>query len=124
MNNRNKRIETLDVLRAIALILISIYHWFSYKGSYIGVVIFFVLSGYLFTPNIFYKNEDLWDGIKKRISKLYPSLIIVIFSSTVILYIMNNMKGLELTYKNSVIYSILSLTNIYQIIAKLSYFVA
>ncbi len=122
MNNRNKRIETLDVLRAIALILISIYHWFSYKGSYIGVVIFFVLSGYLFTPNIFYKNEELRDGIKKRISKLYPSLIIVIFISTVILYMMNDMKGLELTYKNSVIYSILSLTNIYQIVAKLSYF--
>ena len=55
-----KRIVALDILRAIALIMICCYHWFLYNGTYIGVVVFFVLSGYLYT-NKQLSNENLKD---------------------------------------------------------------
>lgn len=117
-----KRIVALDILRAIALIMICCYHWFLYNGTYIGVVVFFVLSGYLYT-NKQLSNEnlkDVWSGIKRRISKIYPSLLLVILVSTLCVYFING--GLELKYKYSVLASVLGLNNIYQIISKMSYF--
>ena len=112
-----KRIVALDILRAIALIMICCYHWFLYNGTYIGVVVFFVLSGYLYT-NKQLSNEnlkDVWSGIKRRISKIYPSLLLVILVSTLCVYFING--GLELKYKYSILASVLGLNNIYQIIS-------
>ena len=40
---KNRRIEEIDVLRAAALIMICLYHWFTYKGMYVGVIYKFVI---------------------------------------------------------------------------------
>lgn len=117
-----KRIELLDILRAFALILICHFHWYSYSGSYIGVIIFFVLSGYLFVGKQYYKTKSLMENMKNRISKLYPSLLFVIVISTLSLYFLNESKGLEIIYKKSIIFSIFPLNNIFQIFSNLSYF--
>lgn len=118
----HKRIESLDILRALALIMISIYHWFGYMGTYIGVIIFFVLSGYLFSTNEYFHPKGIINGIRNRISKLYPSLILVILFTTISLYLLNNKEGLELIYKSSIIFSLLGFNNIFQIKSNLSYF--
>lgn len=117
---KRKRIAELDILRVISLFMICIYHWFYYKGTYIGVVVFFALSGYLFTEGLLSKEFSVWSTIKKRMSKIYPSLLAVVLASTVILYFLN--QGLEVKYKLSALSSILGLNNIYQIMSKMSYF--
>ena len=117
---KKQRIESLDILRAIALVLICVYHWFSYKGTYIGVVIFFALSGYLMTGGLLLRDFSIFSVINRRLKKVYPSLLIVILVSTIALYFINN--GLEDKYKYSALFSILGLNNIYQIFSKMSYF--
>ena len=117
---KKQRIQSLDILRAVALVLICVYHWFSYKGTYIGVVIFFALSGYLMTGGLLSRNFSIFSVINRRLKKVYPSLLIVILVSTIALYFINN--GLEDKYKYSAFFSILGLNNIYQIFSKMSYF--
>ena len=117
---KKERIQSLDILRTIALVLICVYHWFSYKGTYIGVVIFFALSGYLVTTGLLSRDFSVFSVINRRLRKVYPSLLIVILISTIALYFVNN--GLEMKYKYSAIFSILGLNNIYQIFSEMSYF--
>ena len=117
---KKQRIQSLDILRAVALVLICVYHWFSYKGTYIGVVIFFALSGYLMTGGLLSRDFSIFYVINRRLKKVYPSLLIVILVSTIALYFINN--GLEDKYKYSALFSILGLNNIYQIFSKMSYF--
>ena len=56
MNNRLKYVPEIDGLRAIAVLLVVFYHlkipYFS--GGFLGVDIFFVISGYLITQIINY----------------------------------------------------------------------
>lgn len=119
---KKNRIIALDILRAIALFMICFYHWFSYKGTYVGVVVFFALSGYLFTSKQLVNRNvlDIWNATKRRITKIYPSLITVILISTIITLFING--GLEKTYKQSVVASMFAYNNFYQISSKLSYF--
>ena len=115
---KKQRIQSLDILRAVALVLICVYHWFSYKGTYIGVVIFFALSGYLVTGGLLSRDFSIFSVINRRLKKIYPSLLIVILISTIALYFVNN--GLEDKYKYSALFSILGLNNIYKIFSKMS----
>ena len=117
---KKERITSIDILRALALFMICFYHWFSYMGTYIGVVIFFALSGYLVTSGLLQKNFSAWKFIKRRMEKIYPSLIVVVMVSSVIVFFING--GLEWKYKMSAFASIAGLNNIYQIVSKMSYF--
>ena len=117
---KKERITSIDILRALALFMICFYHWFSYMGTYIGVVIFFALSGYLVTSGLLQKNFSAWKFIKRRMEKIYPSLIVVVMVSSVVVFFING--GLEWKYKMSAFASIAGLNNIYQIVSKMSYF--
>ena len=52
-NKEKFHIKSFDGLRAIAVILVMLYHIIPHivPGGYLGVVIFLVLSGYLVTDN-------------------------------------------------------------------------
>ena len=117
---KKERITSIDILRALALFMICFYHWFSYMGTYIGVVIFFTLSGYLVTSGLLQKNFSVWKFIKRRMEKIYPSLVVVVMVSSVVVFFING--GLEWKYKMSAFASIAGLNNIYQIVSKMSYF--
>ena len=117
---KKERITSIDILRALALFMICFYHWFSYMGTYLGVVIFFALSGYLVTSGLLQKDFSVWKFIKKRMEKIYPSLIAVVMVSSVVVFFING--GLEWKYKMSAFASIAGLNNIYQIVSKMSYF--
>ena len=117
---KKERITSIDILRALALFMICFYHWFSYMGTYIGVVIFFALSGYLVTSGLLQKDFSVWKFIKRRMEKIYPSLIAVVMVSSVVVFFING--GLEWKYKMSALASIAGLNNIYQIVSKMSYF--
>lgn len=82
--------QDIDGLRAISIILVVVYHFFprALPGGFIGVDIFFVISGFLIT-NIILKQaiENKFNFIifyKNRINRIFPALLIVIFSSYII----------------------------------------
>jgi peptidoglycan/LPS O-acetylase OafA/YrhL len=76
----------IDGLRAIAVISVIVFHAFpeAMPGGFIGVDMFFVISGFLITGIIINSlNEDrfsLFDFYIRRIRRIFPSLILVIFS--------------------------------------------
>lgn len=76
----------IDGLRAISILLVLAYHAFPelIPGGYIGVDIFFVISGYLITKIILEEINNqsfsLLDFYSRRIKRIFPALILVLFS--------------------------------------------
>ncbi len=74
----------IDGLRAVAILLVVIFHAYPkfLKGGFIGVDIFFVISGYLITSIILKQqsqnNFSLLDFYSRRIKRIFPSLIVVL----------------------------------------------
>jgi len=110
----------IDVLRGVALILIFIYHYYQFQGSYIGVIIFFALSGYLVTEGLLLENFDYALYLKKKFIKLYPLLLIVVLVCTLGVFFLE--KGLGNTYRYGAIAVLFAGNNIYQAFSHISYF--
>ena len=78
----------LDGLRALAIIGVTLFHMFPYKvrGGYLGVSLFFVLSGYLLVKTSERKErQGSWRVLPyylKRIRRIYPGLLVVLFVTT------------------------------------------
>ena len=79
----------IDGLRAIAVLLVVIHHAFpaSLQGGFIGVDLFFVISGYLISTIIFQNLENgtfsFLDFYKRRVKRIFPALILVLLTSFV-----------------------------------------
>jgi peptidoglycan/LPS O-acetylase OafA/YrhL len=76
----------IDGLRAIAVLSVVIFHAFPklIPGGFVGVDIFFVISGYLISTIIF-ENLDreifsFRDFYSRRIRRIFPALLFVLFS--------------------------------------------
>jgi peptidoglycan/LPS O-acetylase OafA/YrhL len=72
----------IDGLRAFAVLSVVAFHAFPYwlKGGFIGVDVFFVISGFLITSHIF-ENLDkgqfsLLDFYGRRIRRIFPALLL------------------------------------------------
>ena len=86
-NGQGQRILGLDFFRTLAIVEVTLFHMFSDKlpGTFFGVPLFFVLSGYLLA----YTSErariesrfNLINYYWKRFKRIYPSLIIVILTT-------------------------------------------
>lgn len=91
LNVPNYRAD-IDGLRAIAIIAVVLFHMAPeyFGGGFVGVDIFFVISGFLITSIILYqlKNNTFSfnEFYAKRIIRLFPSLIIVLISTGLIGY--------------------------------------
>jgi peptidoglycan/LPS O-acetylase OafA/YrhL len=74
--------KDIDGLRAIAVLSVLIFHAFPHflKGGYVGVDIFFVISGFLISGIILQqhhqKNFSWKNFYMKRIKRIFPSLIL------------------------------------------------
>lgn len=77
----------IDGLRAVAVLLVIAFHAFPgrVKGGFIGVDIFFVISGYLITDIIFRQIQDsnfsLAAFYAKRVRRIFPALILVLLAT-------------------------------------------
>ena len=87
-----ERIAGLDSFRAFAFFLVFLYHAGYLEGGYIGVDLFFMLSGYLMTSSItgmlqVEGKKGIWKFFDKRIARLLPSILsiscLVVFLSFV-----------------------------------------
>ena len=85
-----KYIPEIDGLRAIAVLSVVIFHLFPHQlsGGFIGVDIFFVISGFLISSIIF---NDLKKGtfslkkfLSKRIRRIFPTLILVLMATLIV----------------------------------------
>ena len=86
-----KHITGLEGLRGIATVAVVLYHMFpqQVKGGFLGVSLFFVLSGCLMavTSERMAKDEGFYilSFYKKRILRIYPALVAVIGLSVIVL---------------------------------------
>jgi peptidoglycan/LPS O-acetylase OafA/YrhL len=76
-------ISALDGLRAFAVMLVFLYHRGCLPGGWIGVDIFFVLSGYLITSILVNEHETTGTILLKyfyirRACRLLPALVVVV----------------------------------------------
>lgn len=79
--------KDIDGLRAIAVLAVVMYHGFPdlIPGGFVGVDIFFVISGYLISSIIFNnldnKNFSFIDFYSKRVRRIVPGLIIILIAT-------------------------------------------
>jgi len=90
-NNRNNKI---DLLRGISIILVFLAHFGTYfkapffvssnfiellsRNGYLGVTIFFTISGFLITSHYAKSDQSISTFYKKRLSKIYPPLLLLL----------------------------------------------
>jgi peptidoglycan/LPS O-acetylase OafA/YrhL len=117
----------LDGLRAIAVAAVFLYHsridWL--PGGFLGVDLFFVLSGYLITSLLLVEWEarnriDLRRFWLRRARRLLPALVVVVLGSLVLASIFAR-QDLAHT-RSDVVSSLLYYANWHEIIANHSYF--
>lgn len=80
----------IDGLRALAVCAVLLFHAFpkSFPGGFIGVDIFFVISGFLITGNI---HRDIESGLftirgfyLRRVRRIFPALLLVLLCCLVV----------------------------------------
>lgn len=80
----------IDGLRAVAVLFVVAYHAFPsvIPGGFIGVDVFFVISGFLISQVLFSSIESKTFSFtafyKRRINRLFPALILVLVSALLI----------------------------------------
>ena len=127
MKRRTKNLVGIEVIRALAIIAIIIYHMNIrlLPGGFMGVDLFFVLSGYLTMTSLgnSYKRDggiNFTQFIYKKIKKLVPALFTMIFVVLIFLVLFN--KPLLETSNTDAISGMTFTSNIWFIIKKLDYF--
>ena len=108
--------EDITGLRAIAVIAIVLYHseFSLFKGGYLGVDIFFLISGFLISNIILSSlNEDKFSFryfYKKRILRIIPALFSTLLFSTLGFYFLLTPKQM-VEYCKSLISSLFFYSN-------------
>ena len=120
MNELKKRSIGIDILKAISLISVIIYHFYEYKGTYIGVILFFVISGYLITEVLYERDDSYFSFIKRRYNKIFPPLIAVLTFTYLAFYYFYDYISEKLIYSS--LSSLFGVSNLYQIFTGMSYF--
>ena len=113
--NNTQRTEGFDILRGIGITGIVLYHIFPsvFPGGFLGVPLFFVLSGYL----MFVTSDKTWKRGKfhvssyyiKRFKKIFPPLFVMVmavccyltlFSKSTLIGIQDEIRSIFLGYDN------------------------
>lgn len=91
MADTNKIRNDLNLLKGFAILAVVLYHMGISKSGYLGVDVFFVISGFLITPKIVelinIGNFKYFSFLEQRIIRLFPLLLFVSIFSLIIGYI-------------------------------------
>lgn len=107
----------VDGLRAFAVFPVIFFHaghpWFT--GGFLGVDVFFVISGFLITSfivsNLASESFSFKDFYDRRARRILPALLVVILSTTLLSYFFMLPNDLK-SYGQSVVATVLSANNI------------
>lgn len=119
-------INGIPGLRTLGIFGVILYHMYPYtiKGGFLGVTLFFIVSGYLLAVKSeeSRRNKDFAIGefYYKRVLRLYPQLLIVLLFVCGILklilpHVLNGIRG-------EILSIVLGYNNIWQILQNASYF--
>ena len=126
---KTRRIRELDGLRGIAVLMVLFNHfnehWLS--GGFVGVDIFFVLSGYVVSNSVFnrvslIKSKAIFDFYKRRFIRILPALIVCILTVTLLSVLLIPRSWLSQSLEATGIWSILGFSNVAQILTNDGYF--
>ena len=108
----------IDGLRAVAVMSIVLFHagFTLFSGGYVGVDVFFVISGYLITRIIKTQTEcgifSFSHFYTRRIRRLFPALLATLVMTYVIAFWLMSPQDFA-AFSGSNIYSLLSISNFY-----------
>jgi peptidoglycan/LPS O-acetylase OafA/YrhL len=116
--------KDIDALRAISVIAVIFFHLGFLNNGYLGVDVFFVISGYLITSII--KDEinkgqfSFWKFYERRIRRILPALSFTVVAALIFGYYWMLPDDLE-NLAQSVIASNLSINNVLMLITSADY---
>ena len=118
------RIKSLDVLRALAIVYVVLFHLFPshFPNGFIGVDLFFVLAGFLNSSSLinnYLNSSHPFNFFRSRFLRIYPNLcfVLLLFAPLVVLF--DYSPGPDL---RTALSSLLMMTNIYLGGQQLDYF--
>ena len=119
--------KDIDGLRAIAIIAVIINHLNKniLENGYLGVDIFFVISGFVITRSLLLKNNEqkfstfLVNFYQKRIKRIIPALIFFVLIMTALIFLFIPLPGPSL---KTGIFSLFGLSNIFLYNQSIDYF--
>ena len=116
----------IDGLRAFAVVAVIVNHFNKdmLPGGYLGVDIFFVISGYVITSSLFERpSKNLQDFIsgfyERRIKRLVPALSVFVLITSIVICLFNPSPGLSL---QTGLASLFGLSNLYLLKQSTDYF--
>ena len=98
----------VDGLRALAVLPVLLFHagFQSFSGGYIGVDVFFVISGYLITSIIINELQagtfSLVKFYERRARRILPALFLVMLACLPFAWLLMSPTGLESFFKSVV----------------------
>src|SRR5580704_17097319 len=108
----------IDGLRAVAVLLVVACHIgiYRFRGGYVGVDVFFVISGYLISSVIFAEiaasRFSLFSFYERRVRRIVPALVVMLFATSLLAY--RYLLPVELEdYAKSLVAAIFSKSNFY-----------
>ncbi|MFT3856389.1 MAG: acyltransferase family protein [Aquabacterium sp.] len=121
-----KHRQDIDGLRALAVVAVIIHHFSKslLPGGYLGVDVFFVISGYVITASLFERRSDgpvslLIDFYARRVKRLLPALVLFVVVSSALIVMVN--PAPEVTLKTGML-ALFGLSNLYLVRQATDYF--
>lgn len=114
-----KRIKYLDGFRGIAVLMVLLFHFGIFKQGFVGVELFFVLSGYIITHFLIIEqgeshNINLLSFFRRRISRIYPPMIVML---GVVIFVFTNLPVIPIINRvhQELFYTSIGAVNWYEI---------
>ena len=103
-----------DGIRAVAVVAVLLYHWVSqylpvFDGGYVGVDVFFVLSGFVITSVLWNRPSRRGLGaeyrtfLTRRLRRLYPALLAMLLLGSVAVAVAGKPVSVHTTVKSAVV---------------------
>ena len=114
MTNKN---YDLEFLRGLSVLLVFFFHFNTdlFNSFFVGVDIFFLISGYVITASILRKDKfNLSSFYLRRFKRIYPNLLFIIFVFAVIFFAFYDFLPHEFDQNFfAIIFSIFGISNIF-----------
>jgi peptidoglycan/LPS O-acetylase OafA/YrhL len=121
-NNTFAYQKEFDILRAVSVILVILFHLNEelFFFGFVGVDIFFVISGFVITQSLFnYYNDNGYKGLItnfffRRVKRIYPALLLVLLVSAITYFLIVPYGDHQFLWTaKSLLFSVFGLSNIY-----------
>ena len=121
MKRSQKIYKPINLLRILMCIAVFLYHMGILKGGYLGVCVFFVLSGYFSCISAFKKeNFSILEYYKNKFIRIYLPLIVTVFISLFAVSLVKEIGWFNLKPESTSV--IFGYNNFWQLDANLDYF--